>query len=169
MKNILGILCVAIILTFSLNAQVEKEKVEWYENLLAKDVKYEDFACETEYQKIVKDYYENRPISKWSPICHNDCPIVQCRPVIPYPKPAQILNIGGIVSVHILTNETGDTIYARVLSGHPLLRKQVRNAACQTKFKSYLKSKQQGVMHFNLNADSEDIEIPKLANVVRAY
>jgi hypothetical protein len=146
-------------------AQTIKEQEDWYEKLLEKDVKYEDFACSKGYVETVEDYFQKRKPNKLFPVCHNDCPIVVCRPIVPYPVAAKLARIGGTVSTHILVNDEGRTIYARVLTGHPLLRKNVRKAACQTQF-NIREGLHQGVMHFQLNPDSDEIDIPRLANVV---
>ncbi len=164
--SVFSLICFGLI--FAINpskAQTKEKKVDWYDKLHEENVNYEESACSKGLKKSVREYFKTHKLSLTFPICHNTCPIVKCRPIISYPKPAKILGIGGIVSVHMLVDGEGNTMYARILEGHPLLRKSVEQAACQTQFNAH-ELKRQGVMHFDLNPNSDDIEIPKLANIV---
>lgn len=147
--------------------QTQEEKLEelWKQNLYKENVQYENFACNQEDSEIVRTYFVNRPLNIKRPICHNDCPIIECRPVVPFPKSAKAVRVAGKVSVHVLVDEKGNVLYARVLSGHPLLREAARKGACETQFKEYPYNKHQGVMHFTVE-DYEFLGVPNVANQV---
>lgn len=156
-------LCTFLFCVFQLSAQTQ-EKPSWKIKLEEKNVKYENFACQKENAETVANYFKKRQVKSFLPICHNDCPIIKCKPVIYYPTAAKTFNVKGTVSIHILVNEKGRTVYARPLSGHPLLWSTIKKAACDTQFreKEHL---HQGVMHFVI--DSYDfIEVPNRANEV---
>ena len=148
----------------SSKAQTRLPTDNWYKKLLEKNVSYENDACEQDDKDLVREFFKNHQPQEKFPICHNDCPIVKCRPVIPFPSIAKTLNVGGVVSVHVLVDEKGKTIYARILGGHQLMRETVKKAACETQFRQY-ERKHQGVMHFLINS-YEEINIPNKANVV---
>ena len=146
-------------------AQAGTEDPLWVTSLYDKTVKYEDFACYEEDVQVVFNYFIEYPlVDRRLPICHNDCPVVSCRPVIQIPLMGQKLT--GTIPVHILVDEEGDVLYARVLSGHPLLRAAARKAACQTRFTKYPHHKHQGVIHFYLDG-TVFLGIPYTANQVR--
>jgi hypothetical protein len=135
--------------------------------LYEKDVAYENFACKTEDAQVVDSFFKEHPLrTSLTPICHNDCPVVRCRPVIAVPKIARTAKITGTVSVHVLVDEQGKTLYARVLEGSPLLWAAARRGACETQFNLYPDHKRQGVMHFYVD-DSGFLSIPYTANRVR--
>jgi hypothetical protein len=147
------------------SAQVKKkEPVDWRENLYAQNVSYSDFSCRKEDASIVRTFFVTRPLNPRIPICHNDCPIIQCRPVVRFPAAAKAIRVTGIVSVHVLVDETGAVLYARALSGHLFLLDTARKAACDTKFLSGA-SKRQGVMHFTVE-NYEYLGVPYRANQV---
>jgi hypothetical protein len=148
-------------------AQAGTEDSYWVTSLYDKDVKYEDFACYQEDTQLVFNFFLEHPLlDRRVSICHNDCPVVSCRPVIPIPLVAQRAKVTGTIPVHILVDEEGDVLYARVLGGHPLLRAVARKAACQTRFSLYPHHKRQGVIHFYLDGTSV-LGIPYTANQVR--
>lgn len=148
----------------SLKAQTQTRTNDWYKNLLEKNVAYENYTCEEKDKDLVKEFFKTRQPKEIIPICHNDCPVVKCRPVIPFPPAAKAVRVNGTVSVHVLVDEKGKTIYARILSGHPLMRESVRKAACNTQFREYERN-HQGVMHFSINSYDE-INVPSKANIV---
>ena len=147
-----------------LNAQTTSKDADWYKKLYEKDVVYEDFACSVKDKDSIKEYFKNHPLMEILPICHNDCPIIKCRPVVPFPSIAKAVRVTGTASVHVLVNEEGRTIYARILIGHPLIRESVKKAACETQFREYGR-KQQGVMHFSID-NYVEINVPSRANIV---
>lgn len=51
-----------------------------------------------------------------------------------FPPSARTVNVYGQVSVHILINENGDVIFAKAVSGHPLLSFSSEKAALKSKF-----------------------------------
>ncbi|HMT08685.1 MAG TPA: energy transducer TonB [Pyrinomonadaceae bacterium] len=51
-----------------------------------------------------------------------------------YPAAARAERASGLVSVKVLVNEQGETIWAQAISGHPLLMFAARDAACGSKF-----------------------------------
>ena len=117
---------------------------------------------------MIADFFqniENRP-NRIVPICHNDCPVTKCRPVIRYPLLAKAAKVKGIVSVHILVDDRGRTIYSRILDGNPLLWAAARKAACDTQFFPRNDGhSHQGVMHFVFD-NSSVLTIPLSANQV---
>ena len=161
--------CLLAITSFQTNSicQTRQEKLEelWKKNLYKENVQYENFACSAEDSEIVKTFFVNRPLNIKLPICHNDCPIIKSRPVVPFPTAAKAAKVTGNVSVHVLVNEKGKVLYARVLSGHPLLWAVARKGACETQFKEYSDYKHQGVMHFTVDG-YEFLEVPNVANQV---
>jgi hypothetical protein len=86
--------------------------------------------------------------------------------VIQFPSIARATKVTGTVSFHVLVDEQGKTLYARVLDGHPLLWAAARKGACETQFNLYPGHKRQGVMHFNVD-DSPFLGVPYTANQVR--
>ncbi len=154
-RSLLFFFCFLSIISFQTSSigQTQEEKQEglWKRNLYKEDVQYEKFACNKEDSEIVKTFFVNRPLNIKLPICHNDCPLIQCRPVIPFPTSAKAARAAGKVSVHVLVDEKGKVLYARVLSGHPLLWIAARKGACETQFKEYPYNKHQGVMHFTVD------------------
>lgn len=130
----------------------DKHSYSWQTKLYEKDVAYENFACKTEDAQLVASFFKEHPLrTPRFPICHNDCPVVRCRPVIPFPKIARAAKVTGTVSVHVLVDEQGKTRYARVLEGPPLLWAAARRGACETQFNLYPDHKRQGVMHFSVD------------------
>ncbi|MBK8146979.1 MAG: energy transducer TonB [Acidobacteria bacterium] len=146
-------------------SQTKEEKQEplGKQNLYKENVKYEDFACNKDGADVVKTFFASRPLNIKLPICHNDCPIIKCRPVVRFPLAAQTARVTGKVSVHVLVDEKGKVIYARVLDGHPLLWAAARKGACETQFEEYQYGKHQGVMHFTVD-DYEFLGVPNRAN-----
>lgn len=149
----------------TVKAQTKLQNDDWYKNLLEKNVVYENDVCEEKDKDLVNEFFKTNQPRKIIPICHNDCPIVKCRPVVPFPAAAKAIRVSGTVSVHILVDEKGKTIYARILSGHPLMRESIRKAACNTQFQEY-ERKHQGVMHFLID-NYDEINVPSQANIVR--
>ncbi len=165
------LLCCLVFLTFpyvSSNAQFQESKQEpsWQIKLYEKDVKYENFVCRKEDSETVATFFKEHPLRSILPICHNDCPVIKCRPVILFPPIAKAAKVTGTVSVHILVGEQGKVLYARPLSGHPLLWAATRKAACETQFNVYPDHKRQGVMHFTVD-NYEYLSVPYRANEVR--
>jgi hypothetical protein len=144
------------------NKQVEPI---WKSKLYEKDVKYENFACSKDDSETVATFFKEHPLKSFLPICHNNCPIIKCRPVIPFPKTVKAARVTGTASVHILVDEKGKVLYARVLSGHPLLQSAVIKGACETQFREYPVGKHQGIMHFTVD-DYEFLGVPNRANEV---
>ena len=139
----------------------------WQMKLYEQDVSYGRFACKTEDSQLVASFFkEHALLTPKIPICHNDCPVVRCRPVVQFPPIARAAKVTGTVSVHVLVDEQGKTLYARVLEGHPLLLAAARKAACETGFSVYPDHKRQGVMHFVVDG-SAFLGIPYAANQVR--
>ena len=147
------------------NAQDNKE-LSWQNKLYESEVRYENFACRREDAETVAAFFKEHPLRRSLPICHNDCPVIKCRPVILVPSLAKAARVTGTVSVHILVDEQGKLLFARPLSGNPLLWASVRTAACETRFQDYLHRKQQGVMHFTFD-NSGYVGVPFEANQVR--
>ncbi len=52
----------------------------------------------------------------------------------PYSAAARTMGISGAVNVQVLIDEKGNVVSASIVSGHPLLRPGVENAARQSKF-----------------------------------
>ncbi|HEX8000282.1 MAG TPA: energy transducer TonB [Pyrinomonadaceae bacterium] len=142
------------------------ERKSWKDTLYEKDVQYENFVCNEEDSEIVSTFFKEHPLYSGLPICHNDCPIIKCRPLIPFPQIAKAAKVTGTVSVHILVDEKGKVLYARILGGHPLLWAAAKKGACETQFKEFAYGKHQGVMHFTVD-DYEYLGVPKGANQVR--
>ena len=146
-------------------SQAKREEPPWKSKLYEKDVRYQDYACDKGDAEIVAAFFKEHPLQSIFPICHNDCPIIECRPVIPFPPIAKAAKASGTVSVHVLVDEKGKGIYARVLSGHPLLWAAARKGACDTRFKGYPYNKHQGILHFAVD-DYEFLGVPNRANEV---
>lgn len=145
----------------------DKRDQSWQSRLHEKDVEYERFACKTEDSSLVAAFFKAHPLNRIFPICHNDCPIVKCRPVIYFPSIARSARVtAGRVSVHVLVDEQGKTLYARILDGNPLVWAAARKGACETTFNSYRHHKRQGVMHFTID-NSGFLGVPYTANRVR--
>jgi hypothetical protein len=144
----------------------EREDQTHKAKLYETDVLYENFVCSDEDSEIVATFFKEHPLNSVFPICHNDCPTIKCRPVIPFPPMARAARVTGIVSVHVLVDEKGKVLYARVLSGHPLLWAAAQKGACETQFMEYPYGKHQGMMHFTVN-DYEFLGVPNTANQVR--
>ncbi len=161
--------CFLSITSFQTNSicqtQEENQEELWKKNLYKEDVQYENFACDEEDSEAVKNFFVSRPLNIKRPVCHNDCPVIECRPVIPFPKSAKAVRVTGKVSVHVLVDEKGKVLYARVLSGHPLLWVAARKGACETQFREYPYNKHQGVMHFTVD-DYGFLGVPNVANQV---
>ena len=139
----------------------------WVTSLYEENIRYEDFACYEEDTLVVQTFFLEHPLSHFrAGICHNDCPVVSCRLVIQIPLVAQKARVIGTIPVHILVDEEGDVLYARVLGGHPLLLATARKAACQTRFTLYPHHKRQGVIHFYVDGTAF-LVIPYAANQVR--
>jgi outer membrane biosynthesis protein TonB len=154
------------ILVKATTAQDNKE-LSWQNRLYESEVRYENFACRREDSETVAAFFREHPLlGKIFPICHNDCPVIKCRPVIPFPAIANSARGTGAISVHVLVNEEGKAIYARILAGHPLLGAAARRAACETQFNAYPDHKRQGVMHFTAD-NSGYLGVPYGANQVR--
>lgn len=145
--------------------QERSERLTWQDKLYETNVTYESFACNESEADIVAAYFDAHPLKSYLPVCHNDCPIVKCRPVVPFPLVARQARVSGSVAVHVLVDETGKVLYARALDGHPLLWAAVHKGACATQFREYPYGKHQGVMHFNVNG-SEFLDLSNTANVV---
>lgn len=138
---------------------------EWVEKLYEKNVDYSKFAASPELAPTVATYFEKNPLKKILPICHNNCPVVKITARLLYPEEAEEKKISGKVAIHILVNEKGEVIYARVLTGHPLLNEAAIEAAKKTKFYTS-EEKRQGVMHFSFRYGCTLIP-PSRANMVR--
>lgn len=147
-------------------AQDMNREPSWQTKLYEKDVAYGKFACKNEDAQLVVTFFKEHPLSRVFPICHNDCPVIRCRPVIQFPSIARAAKATGRISVHVLVDEQGKTLYARVLDGHPLLWAAARKGACETQFSLYPDHKRQGVMHFFVD-DSPFLGVPYTANQVR--
>jgi hypothetical protein len=148
-------------------SQAQEQGTDWRTILYEKDVAYENFVCKAEDSQLVASFFKEHPLrTPLIPICHNDCPIVRCRPVIQFPSIARAAKVTGTVSVHVLVDEHGGTVYARVLEGHPLLWAAARKGACETRFNAYADHKRQGVMHFFVDG-SLFLGVPYSANEVR--
>jgi hypothetical protein len=147
------------------NAQ-DNKGLSWQNKLYESEVRYENFACRSEDAETVAAFFKMHPLRKIFPICHNDCPIIKCRPVIPFPALANSARVTGAISVHVLVNEEGKVLYARILGGHPLLWAAARKGACETQFNVYPDHKRQGVMHFTVD-NSGYLGVPYGANQVR--
>jgi Gram-negative bacterial TonB protein C-terminal len=162
-----GLICLLLLADQDVagQAQAGHEDPAWVTSLYDKNVKYEDFACYEEDATVVFDFFIEHPLDRRMSICHNDCPVISCRPVIPIPLVAQKAKITGTIPVHVLIDEEGDVLYARVLGGHPLLHAAARKAACQTRFTLYPHHKRQGVMHLYLDGTTF-LGIPYTANMV---
>jgi hypothetical protein len=111
-------------------------------------------------------FFISHPLTRILPICHKDCPVIKCRPLIVFPPLARAAKVTGTVSVHVLVDENGHVFYARILSGHPLLWAVARRTACETQFKEYRSGKHQGVMHFIVE-NYDYLDVPMHANEVR--
>jgi TonB family protein len=87
----------------------------------------------------------------------------------PYPPIAKAARASGPVQVQITISETGEVIEASVISGHPLLRDAVLQAARQWLFMptelSGVPVKVQGILTFNFTLDDEE---PSQAPVSRS-
>jgi len=147
-------------------AQDKYEQSSWQAKLYGKDVDYKNFACKNEDAQAVATFFKEHSLKRALPICHNDCPIIRCRPVIQLASIARAARVTGTVSVHVLVDEQGKALYARVLNGHPLLWAAARKGACETQFSPYPDHKRQGVMHFKVE-DSAFLGVPYTANQVR--
>jgi len=55
-------------------------------------------------------------------------------PKPPYPAEAKAAKISGVVTVSAVMDETGRAIWARALSGHPLLQGAAVKAACMARY-----------------------------------
>ena len=163
--------CVALVLLVLIElplkgrSQVKTTKEEWKTVLYAKDVDYGSFACSSRDAKTVNSYFERAPLKEFLPICHNDCPIVSCRPVILFPSAARSVRATGTVRVHVLVDELGKVLYAKALDGHPLLRAAAVEGACRTTFNEYPYNKHQGILQFAFNANKY-VDVPFTANEV---
>ncbi|MEZ5308835.1 MAG: hypothetical protein R2684_16945 [Pyrinomonadaceae bacterium] len=146
-------------------AQVRGTKQEppWRQYLYKSDVVYEDYACDEQHTDAVKEYFRSRPLNRMFRICHNDCPYATYLPLISFPRPAKAIQAKGRISVHVLADEQGTVLYARVLYGNVLLWSAARKGACQTRFNSYEYGKRQGVMHFWVE-NYNYLGVPKYAN-----
>jgi TonB family protein len=51
-----------------------------------------------------------------------------------YPKDAKAAKASGMVKINVVTNEQGRVIWARAVSGHPLLQAAASKAACHARF-----------------------------------
>jgi TonB family protein len=51
-----------------------------------------------------------------------------------YPKDTKVAKASGMVEVNVVTNEQGRVIWARAVSGHPLLQAAAAKAACRARF-----------------------------------
>lgn len=56
------------------------------------------------------------------------------KPAPCYPQEAKAENISGEVQVKMVINEAGKVIWAKALSGHPMLQQAAVRAACRTRF-----------------------------------
>jgi hypothetical protein len=150
-----------------LKAQVNTKQPmdEWKVALYEKDIDYGASACDVSYKADVNAYFKASPLKEFLPICHNDCPIISCRPVIRFPAAAKAVKASGSVRVHVLVDEKGKVLYARALTGHPLLRAAAIQGACKTEFKEYSYHKHQGIMEFTVD-NYDYLTVPFLANVV---
>src|ERR1043165_952419 len=52
-----------------------------------------------------------------------------------YPAIAKSARVSGSVVTHVVIDERGDVIWARVVSGHPLLRGAVEKVVCEARVK----------------------------------
>jgi len=52
-----------------------------------------------------------------------------------YPALAKSARVSGSVVTHVVIDETGDVIWARIVSGHPLLRGSVAKVVCEARVK----------------------------------
>lgn len=154
---------ILICLNTTSNSQV-KAIYTWYDRLYEKDINYENFACDLKDRENVSNYFKTHPLKKFLPICHNDCPIVKIRAAVPYPQAAKSFRADGEAAVHILVDEEGKTVYARMMTGNFMLRKSILTAACNTQFRKYNR-KHQGVLHFTIDSFDE-ITAPSRANIV---
>ncbi|MGH9769695.1 MAG: energy transducer TonB [Blastocatellia bacterium] len=79
----------------------------------------------------------------------------------PYPPVAKAAGAEGPVQVQVLIGETGEVLEATAISGHPLLREAVLEAARQWQFKPVELSsrpvKVQGVLTFNFTIQKKEI------------
>ncbi len=150
--------------TFQTSKTVVVKQSDWKLTLYEHGVDYAKYACRQEDEETVGDYFQRFPLDERRSICHNNCAVVKCKPVISYPKVAQAAHLSSKVSVHILVNEKGRAIYARPLSGHPSFHSTVVKAICQTQFakKPLL---QPGVMHFTFEYGYKP-SVPDEANEV---
>jgi hypothetical protein len=163
-----ALFCISVLLTIlhkPTNAQDNKE-LSWQNRLYESEVRYENFACRREDSETVAAFFKEHPLREIFPICHNDCPIIKCRPVIPFSAIANSARGTSAISVHVLVDEEGKVLYARILDGHPLLWAAARRGACETQFNVYPDHKRQGVMHFTVD-NSGYLGVPYGANQVR--
>jgi TonB family protein len=54
-----------------------------------------------------------------------------------YPVEAKDAKISGVVTAHVVVDETGKVIWARVRTGHPLLQAAVKTVVCQARLKPF--------------------------------
>lgn len=152
----------------SSKAQERPVEPAWKTSLYEDYVEYGEFSCKADDSPLITDFFlriENRP-NRVVPICHNDCPVTKCRPVIGYPVLARAAKVTGTVSVHVLVDDQGRTIYSRILDGNPLLWVAARKAACETEFFPRKDGHyHQGVMHFEFD-NSSVLTIPLSASQV---
>ena len=57
-----------------------------------------------------------------------------------YPEAAKAAKISGVVQVSVIVGETGDVIWARINTGHPILQAAVKKVVCQARFKPQMLS-----------------------------
>lgn len=64
-----------------------------------------------------------------------------------YPEAAKAAKVSGEVQVAVIVGETGDVIWARVKTGHPLLQAAVKKVVCQAGFKPIMLSGKPVAVH----------------------
>ena len=143
-----------------------KEEPPWMTALYEKDVDYGLFACDAKYKTIVDSFFVTRPLQSFLPICHNDCPIVNCAPIVRVSQTALAVKATGRVRVHVLVDEQGKVIYARAVDGHPLLRSVSVQTACRTQFREYPYHKAQGILDFTVEEGYPFVSVSPTANRV---
>lgn len=57
-----------------------------------------------------------------------------------YPSAAKAARISGEVVAHVIVDEKGNVIWARLQTGHPLLQAAVKKVVCQARFKPQMLS-----------------------------
>ncbi len=154
---LIKLLILAVILYSFAENSFAQEKKTWEDILYAKNVNYEEFACQSDDREAVTQFFKTRPIKCILRVCHNNCAIFESFSKKSLPPLSEKVKGEGFIAVHVLVNENGRPIFSRAVNGNPLIRSFIENRMCDSSFKAD-KDKRQNILYVCPNEKCENAQ-----------